>query len=802
VRRARVAAVVPCFNRPDDARALLGDLARLSTTLAEVRVLLVDNASTAPLSALETPSGVDLEHLRLPTNSGGSGGYNAGMRRVLGLENASISELDATADQSMARWRDFQPDYVWLVDSDARVMPETLDALVRVLDADRGIIGAGAAIADPQTGRVFELGGHVNRRNGNYEPHVPGSAGVRGLVDCDYAAACCALVRADAIRATGVFPDTFLNGDDVEWFLRLKQRTRGRVVGVPWARAMHPRFDRFPTWTRYYTSRNSLGPLEALGLGRWLRLRRAATEVPRAVQQAMMGRSDLARLHVQGLKDAAVCRNRAMAAPGVIALQAQQPHVKLGAALREVLGDCRNRLARVQADLGLSTQERATILRELRNAGFRVEEEPAGLTCGLARNILGAVKRYVLGTGVTVSVVPARGRPEHWYTGKLQVQVAGGVFAIAKPTRVGTPLKALWTGVQAARHAIGCGLTPSRLLAGPSATDVEYSVARARDEGTPERLSLEVIVLSYNRWGALESTVRELMAMELFDTERGTRNRITVVDNGSTDGTPARLEELFPSVNLIKLEKNAGVEAFNIGAGKSGADVVLILDDDAVPERGALEAALNALARHPELGAVTLHPRHPSNGKSEWPFCSALKNAPTDAWPVMGCANIVRRKAWEQALGYESSFFLYRNDTDLALKLLSLGWGVRFDPALVVWHDTLAGTGRRKSVRWHELATRNWVFVCRRHGRAWSKLFGVGLGWAWAHALAGLSISRQGATLKGAMAGVFGKAPVFAGTQQDGSHLMRLLKMQVLTRGSRLPAHPGRVRQDSDRSAR
>lgn len=776
---------MPCFNRPDDAKALIADLERLNQTRAQIRVILVDNASAVPLSSLQIPPGLDLEHLRLPTNTGGSGGYNAGMRRVLGLDPSGGPDTTPETD----RWREFDPEYLWLVDSDARVAPDTLESLHRVLDGDPDIIAAGAAIADPVTGQFFELGGHVNRRNGNYEPHVPGVAGVRALVDCDYVAACCALVRSDAIRAAGVFPDTFLNGDDVEWFLRLKQATGGRVVGVPWASAMHPRFDRFPTWTRYYTSRNALGPLDALGLGRRLRFRRALTEVPRAVQQEMMGRTDLARLHVRGLRDAAKARNRGIAPPGVINVQPQRPHAQLADALRQTLGEGRGRPAHVQADLDISEAERAVILQQLGAAGFTVSsDDPGVLPTGLARQLVSALGRWVSPRRPTVSVVPARGRPAQWFTGRVQVQVAGGTFALARPTRLGTPLRAVSTFARAGLSAVRCALTPSALLAGPRPLDPATAAARARawSGGT----SLEVIVLSHNRWPALERTLTALLDMPLLEAGAHAGHRITVVDNASSDGTPDRVETHFPSVNLIRLEKNVGVEAFNIAAARSSADAILILDDDAIPEPAALEAALGALARFGDLGAVTLHPRHPSTGASEWPFAASLRNAPTDAWPVMGCANLVRRRAWEQAHGYESAFFLYRNDADLALKLLALGWGVRFDPALVAWHDTPAGAGRGKSLRWHELATRNWIFMARRHGGASSALFAILLGWVWAHALAGFSPSRHAATLRGAMKGLFAPAPPFAAAPRTGVHLRRLLRLHALGRWAPAGAAP------------
>jgi len=206
---------------------------------------------------------------------------------------------------------------------------------------------------------------------------------------------------------------------------------------------------------------------------------------------------------------------------------------------------------------------------------------------------------------------------------------------------------------------------------------------------------------------------------------------------------------------------------------------VLILDDDATPDDDALLVALDELARDPRLGAVTLHPRHPKNGASEWPFAAARQNRPDRAWPVMGCGNLVRRTAWNQVGGYEPSFFLYRNDTDLALKLLGAGWGVYFDPALVVWHDTPAGAGSRKSPRWHELATRNWLWLARRHALGTDRLTGALLGWAWAHGLAGLSPSRHLATLRGAWRGWTTQAPAVHGLKPDGRAWDRLLSVRL-----------------------
>lgn len=783
-RVARVAAVVPCFNRRGDAEALLGDLSKLDLAGIDLRVLLVDNASGEPLSGLATPGGVNLTHLRLGRNTGGSGGYNAGMARVLGPD----------AD---AAWTGFGAEWVWLVDSDARVERGTLRTLLSVLERDRTIVAAGAAICDPRTGRCFELGGHVNRRNGNFEPMVTGSAGVvagsaGGVIDCDYVAACCALVRAGAIRAAGLFPDTFLNGDDVEWCLRLGQATGGRVVGVPGAVAMHPRFDRFPTWTRYYMARNALGPLRAVGVGRWVRVRRALLEVPRAVQQAMMGRHDLARLHVRALRDAARGLERGPAAAGVIELEPMRPMASLCAALRERAGEERVGqervgVAAVHPGLLIDDRERAAVLEQVRAAGY-VAALPRGhgaAGIGVVKGCVRAAARWVLGPEALVAVVPARGKPDAWFLGRVNVQVAPGGFVLRPAGRVGNPARALATFMLGSVHAVRAGLRSGRGAGrGPSGLDAEYAAGLCAS-GAGEAMSVEAVVLSYNRWPALEKTLRALLSSGAMQGRAGRGARtITVVDNGSGDGTPARVEEFFPGVRLVRLDGNLGVEAFGRAVDASVADAVVILDDDSIPDDAALTVAIERLARSPGLGAVTLHPVHPASGRSEWRFAGAARGG-RDDWPVLGCGNLVLRAAWNSVGGYEKAFFLYRNDADLALKLLAGGWGVHFDPALTIRHDTPVGAGAAKSVKWHELATRNWVWMCRRHGGrgvagAGAGVVGALLGWAWAHRLSGLSLPRHAATLRGAMAGILSKAPETA--MCDGRHLWRLLRLQVFGR--------------------
>jgi GT2 family glycosyltransferase len=299
---------------------------------------------------------------------------------------------------------------------------------------------------------------------------------------------------------------------------------------------------------------------------------------------------------------------------------------------------------------------------------------------------------------------------------------------------------------------------------------------------------LSLIVLSFNRRAALARTLRELGTTLATLT---VAHETIVVDNASEDGTVAMLTKEFPGIEVLALQENVGVAAFNRAAERARGDLLLILDDDAWPDTKSLAAALERMHERANLGAVALLPVHPVSGLAEWPFLSRARGG----WPVLGCGNLVRASAWKAVGGYEESFFLYRNDTDLAMKLLAGGYDVFADPEWIVWHDSPhAG---RKSERWLELATRNWVLLARRHARGWRLPFSIVLGWAWACRQAGLSLPRLRLATRGALVGLGMRVPALVGTiASDGTAFAELLRLQVGSRNrgaSRRPlrSHPG-----------
>lgn len=771
-RTVRVAAVVPCFDRPADLALILDDLARSETRhereggvrSIDLRVIVVDNASREPLERAGAPGDLRVEWLRLASNTGGSGGYNAGM----------AAALDERTGET--------PDFVWLVDSDARVEPETLGALIDAMERDDGLIIAGAAIADPDTGEVFEVGGRVCRRTGSF---VPALASLpddpSGVVRCDYVASCCSLVRAAAARA-GLMPRVFLNGDDVEWCIRLARAAGGRVAAVPAARARHPRFDRFPLGQRSYSARNAFGPIAALGLGPLVRLRRALLETARAVNQELMARPDLARLHLAGLRNAARGRTTGPMPAGVPPPEPMRLWSDLPGALADAARTSRGRRCTISLPVDLGSETARSVIRETRAAGFTpARTATRNQRTERARAGSGAFfKRALVGPPVDLAVVPAKGRPVDWLAGRSLLAVMPGGFTIRRVPRARALARAALTaargGVLAARIAVRppppVGLTP------PDA--VRAFTPRERRGSGQADLSLSVVVLSFNRRDALLETLRRLRA------GHATRDaEVIVADNASVDGTPEAVREHAPWARLVELLTNGAIAGFNRGAAEAHGDALLVLDDDARPDDDALAQALDLLARRPDLTAVTFVPVHPATGASEWPFADRL-DAPRDDWPVMGCCNLVRTAAWRSLGGYDEAFHLYRNDVDLAMRLLAAGGGVHVNPAWRCEHDSPAAA--RKSDRWFRTATRNWVWLARRHGRGRWKPLGLALGWLWAHRLAGASPRSHAAVARGALDALAQPpAPLPAWLAPDGRAWERFIRLHLSSRRRRAP---------------
>jgi GT2 family glycosyltransferase len=68
---------------------------------------------------------------------------------------------------------------------------------------------------------------------------------------------------------------------------------------------------------------------------------------------------------------------------------------------------------------------------------------------------------------------------------------------------------------------------------------------------------------------------------------------------------------------------------------------------------------------------------------------------------ISGAAFLIRRAVWEELGGFDESFFMYHEDTDISLRAALAGYRAVYVPEAVAWHDYAASFGPQK-VFWLE----------------------------------------------------------------------------------------------------
>lgn len=221
---------------------------------------------------------------------------------------------------------------------------------------------------------------------------------------------------------------------------------------------------------------------------------------------------------------------------------------------------------------------------------------------------------------------------------------------------------------------------------------------------------LSIVIVSYNSRADLEGCLQSLTA-----APPGVDHDILVVDNASSDATPAYVRERWPGVRLIEAGGNVGfARANNLGIAQTFGELVLLLNPDTVVTPGTVDrlvAVLDGDARAAIVGPRIVD----QHGRAELSFgrmispvaelrqkvlvagndrgvpiirgvVDAMTRRSRSVDWVSGACLLVRRADLVAVGLLDERFFLYTEDVDLCASVRARGRTVLFVADVEVVH--------------------------------------------------------------------------------------------------------------------
>lgn len=201
--------------------------------------------------------------------------------------------------------------------------------------------------------------------------------------------------------------------------------------------------------------------------------------------------------------------------------------------------------------------------------------------------------------------------------------------------------------------------------------------------------------------------------------------RIVVADNGSTDDSVSFLQENYPSVEILRLDKNYGfAEGYNRALREIQAKYYILLNSDVEVTAGWIEPLIEMLQQDDAIAAVA--PKLLSDVERDkfeyagaaggfidylgYPLCrgrilSTIEqdkgqyDSPREVFWASGAAFCCKADVFRALGGFDADFFAHMEEIDLCWRMQLQGYKVMVEPRSVVYHlggGTLPNESPRK----------------------------------------------------------------------------------------------------------
>ncbi len=233
-------------------------------------------------------------------------------------------------------------------------------------------------------------------------------------------------------------------------------------------------------------------------------------------------------------------------------------------------------------------------------------------------------------------------------------------------------------------------------------------------------MTTAVVILNWNGKKMLERFLPSVTAHTQGDAE------VIIADNGSTDDSISFLQEHYPQLRIIKLDKNYGFAGgYNLALEQVKADYYVLLNDDVEVTENWIEPVIAQMQQHPDTAICqpkllmydqrdTFEYAGGAGGfldKYGYPFCrgrmftsleqdNSQYNTPSEIFWASGAAMFVRADVWHKLGGLDNDFFAHMEEIDFCWRAKNAGYRVEYCPQSTVYHvggGTLPKSNPRKT---------------------------------------------------------------------------------------------------------
>ena len=219
--------------------------------------------------------------------------------------------------------------------------------------------------------------------------------------------------------------------------------------------------------------------------------------------------------------------------------------------------------------------------------------------------------------------------------------------------------------------------------------------------------SVAIIVINYNSGDMLLRCLHDL------ELQTWSSFKVIVIDNASSDDSLLRAEREYPWIEAVRMESNVGFAmGNNIGAALAPeCKWIACLNPDAYAHPDWLANLMQAAQAHPEFalfGSKLILAMYPDRldgtgdiyhvSGAAWRRDHGRKLAKGhhiegEIFAPCAAAALYRRDVFDAVGGFDSDYFCYFEDVDLAFRMRLMGHRCYYVPSAIVHHVSSAITG-------------------------------------------------------------------------------------------------------------